>query len=190
MIKQTCMTILVSMLGCALLLGGTCVQAQSITFLDMTVSPGSQIAAPGASPFWDVQLTNNNTDTAFFIFTGFSDGLGSVPGVTVPSYDPGPFGQQFTLAPNATVTLPKLFQTTILPSASSAIYNSTAFTVYDLYDNGSFNNLFVGGVSASGDWTLQVQARTAAVPEPGGFAFLAATAVTGGVLFLRRRRKG
>lgn len=183
-------TLLAGILGAALLIFGLSVQAQNITFLDMAVLPAMQTAAPGASPFWSVQLINNNPDPAYFIFTGFNDGLGAVPNISVPAYNPTPFGNQYTLAPNTSVTLPNLFQTVISPSASNATYNSTATSTYDLYDSSAFNNVLLSGVTASNDWTLRVQSvPPSGVPEPGSLALLFGISLAGSVLFMRRRRR-
>lgn len=189
--KRLMISLLPGILGAAILFGGLTAQAQSIPFLDLAVSPGSQNAAPGASPLWDLQFTNNNADTAYFVLSGFSDGLGSVPNIVVPSFDPVPFGQHITLAPNATLNLHSLFQTVVSPFSGSSSYTSTAEATYDLYDSSLFSNPLLVGVTASGDWTLNVTAipSSSSVPEPGGIALFVGAGVAGGVLTLIRRKK-
>ena len=187
--KRFFTTILIGMLVTACLIAVPDVHAQTIPFLDMAVTPAVQTVAPGASSFWNVQLTNNNADPAYFILAGFDDGLGSVPDISVPAYNPTPFGQQYVLAPNGTLNVNSLFQTVISPMAGNSIYNSTANAIYDLYDSSAFNNPVLTGVLASSDWTLRVQKPTAGVPEPGNIAFLAGAAVALGASFARRRRK-
>jgi hypothetical protein len=186
---QHIITLVAGVLGAACLMTGLTAEAQTIPFLDMSVMPPVQIAAPGEGPFWSIELTNNNPDTAYFVFTGFADGLGAVPDVSVPAYNPTPFGQQYTLAPNASLTIPDLFQTVISPSAATATYNSSAEAVYDLYDSSAFTNPLLTDVTASGDWTLRVLSGSASTPEPGTFAFLTSVGavVVGGIVRRQRR---
>lgn len=189
MLNQLKNFLMPGILGAATLFGGLSAQAQSIPFLDLAVSPGTLTVAPGASPYWDVQLTNNNADTAYFVLSGFNDGLGSVPNVVVPSYDPVPFGQHFTLVSNATLNLHSFFRTIVSPLSGSSSYTSTAEATYDLYDSSLFSTSLLSGATASGDWTLNVSARPSSVPEPGSVALLIGVTVTGGVLFLSRCRR-
>ena len=181
-------TLIVGMLGVALLIASPSVQAQTIPYLDMTVSPTIQTGTPGDSPLWDVHLTNNNPDPAYFIFVGFNDGLGSVPDVSVPAYDLTPFGQQYTLAPNGSLDIHSLFQTVISPLAGDATFDSVAEVTYDLYDSNAFTNPLLSGAIASGDWTLRVQTQPSGVPEPGSLALLIGLGVVGLRAFRRRVR--
>ena len=151
----------------------TGVNAQT-PFLDALVTPSAQTVAPGTSPVWTFTLTNNTTDTAYFILTGFNDGFPVTPDVSIPPYDPTPFGPNQTLAPNATLTLTNLFETDVTASAADAVYIATSSVTYDLYDDPTFTNFLVSGVTASADYQLTVQSP-AAVPEPGMFGFAAAS---------------
>lgn len=189
--KRTFITICLRLLAAWLLTQGEAVSAQSLTFLDMSVSPSTLVASPGDSPLWDVQLINNNPDTAYFILAGFDDGLGAVPDISIPPYNPSPFGQQFTLAPSASFDLPNLFQTVISPSAGEATYVSTAQSLYTLYDSPVFDNTLLDGVTASADWTLTVSNASSpqGTPEPGAFAFITGLSISGGVLLLRHRKR-
>ncbi len=182
-------SLLPGILATSLLFAGLYARAQNIPFLDLTVSPGTQTTAPGTSLFWNVQLTNNNADTAYFIFLGFNDGLGSVPNIVVPAYDPTPFGQQFALNPNASLNLLNLFQTVVSPMSGNSTYVSNAEATYDLYDSSQFSNLLLSDVTASGGWTLNVLAAPSAVPEPGTIALFVVAGVTGTGIVLRRRKK-
>jgi hypothetical protein len=175
----------------ALLCAAPSLRAQSIPFLEMSVWPTPQTVAPGDSPFWHVRLTNNTSDTAYFVLMGFQDGLGSVPDVAVNPYDPAPFGQPFTLAPNASLDLSNLFQTVVAPWAGSATYNSVAEALYTLYDSDTFANPLLTDVFASGDWSLTVQAAPSDVPEPGALALCAGMIVPGVAwLYCRRKTQG
>jgi len=162
--------------------------AQAIPFLDMAVSPAVQTAAPGDSSLWTVQLINNNSDTAYFVLMGFNDGLGSVPDLSVPAYSPAFFGVSYTLAPNASMNFTGLFQTDVSLSANSAVYDSVAESLYDLYEDGSFTNTLLGSVTVSAEWRLIVVPRSADVPEPGMMALFAGLAIPCGAVMLRRRR--
>jgi len=164
--------------------------AQTIPFLDMAVSPASQTAAPGDSPFWDITLTNNNTDPAYLIFQGFNDGLGAVPDVSVPPYNFSPFGQQVTIAPGDSLNIAHMFQTIIAPSAADASYTSTAEVTYDLYDGSAFTTPLLTDVTADGDWTLTIHPNgPAATPEPGNVALLVGICISGAGIVARRRKK-
>jgi len=163
--------------------------AQTIPFLDMAVSPQSQTAAPGESPFWDIILTNNNTDPAYLIFQGFDDGLGTVPDVSVPPYNFSPFGQQYTIAPGASLNIPNMFRTVIAPLAADASYTSTAEVTYDLYDGSAFTTPLLTDVAADGDWTLTIHPNgPAATPEPGSVALCAGMGLSYFSFRLRRKR--
>ena len=180
-------TRLLAALAVTLCLVGPSAQAQTTPFLDLAITPASQTAAPGGSPFWNIQFTNNNElDTAFFTLIGFDEGLGSVPDVAVPPYDFTPFGQQLTLAPGESIEFPAFFQSLISPLAVNAVYVSVADATYDLYDSANFDNLLVGGATASAEWTLNVQGSGSVAPEPGTLALLASMTIPG-ALILRRR---
>jgi hypothetical protein len=179
----------VGMLTAFALITGSSVSAQTLPLLDMSVLPTPQTAAPGDAPFWNVHLTNNNTETAYFVIVGFYDGLAITPDVSVPFYDPLPFGVPYTLAPNASLDLNGFFQTDVSPSAADATYDSLAELNYDLYESDNFSNLLVSGATASGDWRLIVQAPTGTVPEPGSVALLLGLTWAGSVSLLRRRKR-
>ena len=164
--------------------------AQTIPFLDLLVSPDSRTTAPGESPFWDVTLINNNADTAYMVFQGFNDGLGTVPDVTVPPYNFAPFGHQYTIAPGASLNIANLFQTIIASHATDADYTSTAEVTYDLYDSSTFTTPLLTDVTASGDWRLIIHPNvTTATPEPGSIALLVGMCVSGAGFLIRRCKK-
>jgi hypothetical protein len=177
-------------LAVGLLAAGAPAGAQVLPLLDLTVTPAAQTAAAGDAPFWGVELTNNTTETAFFILTGFTDGLPVTPDVTVPPYDVTPFGVGFTLGPGATLPLADLFQTEVSPGASSAVYDATAEMIYDLYEDNTFTGILVDNLTAPADWRLTVQAapQQAEIPEPGTLGLVAAglTPLAG---IVRRRRR-
>lgn len=164
--------------------------AQVLPLLDMTITPAAQTAAAGDAPFWGVELTNNTAETAFFILTGFTDGLPVTPDVTVPPYDVTSFGVGFTLAPGATLPLADLFQTEVSPTAASAVYDATAEMLYDLYDDSTFTNFLLDNVTAPADWRLTVQAapQQTGIPEPGTLGLVVAGLMPLAGIVLRRRR--
>lgn len=178
------------LIAAAIALAAPLAHAQTIPFLDMVVAPQSQTAAPGESPFWDITLTNNNTDPAYLIFQGFNDGLGTVPDVSVPPYNFSPFGQQYTIAPGDSLNIPNMFRTVIAPLAADATYTSTAEVTYDLYDGSAFTTPLLTDVTADGDWTLTIHPNgAAATPEPGSLALLACMCLSGAGFVARRRKK-
>lgn len=188
--KQLFTMLILGALTCVGILSAPSAQAQ-VPFLDMTVNPSAQTGAPGDTLFWSVLLTNNTGDTAYFVLNGFNDGLVVTPDVTVPAYDPTPFGVNYTLAPSDSLNLSSLFQTNLAPTAGNAVYTSTAELNYDLYDDNTFSNFLADGLIASNDWELTVQAPTApaATPEPSALALFASLGLPGTLFCLRRRRR-
>jgi hypothetical protein len=181
----------VVLLGIVTLIATSSAYAQTITFLDMEIQPNPQVAAPGDSPYWNVRLINNNEADANFVIVGFNDGLGSTPDISVPPYDPGPFGTPFTLAANASMVLNGFFQTAVSPLAADAVYDSFADLNYDLYEDGTFTSILVSSATTSADWRLVVQASTvAATPEPGALVLCCGLGTAGiGILIRRRKRR-
>ena len=164
--------------------------AQTLPLLDMAVAPFMQTAFPGDTLFWNVQLTNNTTETAYFLLTDFSDGLPIVPDVTVPPYNTAGFAANYTLLPTETLTLTNLYQTEVSPTAAPAVYDAPAVMTYTLFDDATFANVLIDGLTAAGDWRLIVQAPSQ-VPEPGSAAVLVGLSVSGaGFLFRYCRRAG
>ena len=183
------MSIRFPLLAVLALAAASSASAQSLSFLDMAVQPTPQLAAPGDTLSWNVLLTNNNAESAFFVLVGFNDGLGVVPDITIPAYDFSSFGLPMTLAPGGSVLVSDLFRTLVGAGASAATYTSIAEIDYDLYEDGSFLNVSAGGVAASGDWQLLVQPDASTAPEPGTLALFVSAAAGALVGRFARRRK-
>jgi hypothetical protein len=189
-VKRFFTALLVGALAAIAMLGTTAARAQ-LPLLDMLVTPSAQTGAPGDSILWNIQLTNNTGDTAFFMLTGFSDGFPITPDVSTSLVDFTPFGVGTTLAPGDSLTLSNLYQADIAPTAADAVYDATAEMNYDLYDDNSFSNFLADGLVASGDWQLTVRGEVApgATPEPSSLAWFGSSALIGTACFLRRRRR-